>query len=107
MTPVSMKKVQIASYNCRGWKSAANYVNNLFNQCDICMLQEHWLTEEQLHLININDDFLSTGVSGMVSSDLITGRPYGGCAILFRKSLSALIVTLKTNSIRLIFVLLY
>ena len=86
MTPVSMKTVQIASYNCTGWKSAAN---NLLNQCDICMLQEHWLLEEQLHLININDDFLSTGVRGMVSSDLITGRPYGGCAILFRKSLSA------------------
>ena len=50
----------------------------------------------------MSSDFLSVGVSGMDDTVLLSGRPYyGGCAILFRKSLSSSIIPLCTNSNRL------
>ena len=42
-------KIQIISYNCRGWKCTSNFVFNLLNDCDICLIQEHWLFKEQLY----------------------------------------------------------
>ena len=62
-------------------------VCDLLQCCDVCLIQEHWLLHEQLSLLNVNNDFLSCGVSGMDSSDLILGRPFGGCAILGRSLL--------------------
>ena len=49
----------------------------------------------------MSSDFLSVGVSGMDDTVLLSGRPYGGCAILCRKSLSSSIIPLCTNSNRL------
>lgn len=92
--------VRIISYNCRGWKSASNFVANLMNDCDICMIQEHWLLNEQLQSHNINDKFSSIAVSGMISTEFVAGRLFGGCAILYRKSLSMSITLLKTFSTR-------
>ena len=48
MTTVKDNSVKSISYNCRGWKSASNFVLKLLDDCDICMLQEHWLFNEQL-----------------------------------------------------------
>ena len=77
-------------YNCRRWKCGSDYVVSLLNSCDICLIQEHWLLPDHLGALNISDDFLSFGISGIDNSDLLLGRPYGGCAILFRKLLSPL-----------------
>ena len=47
---------------------------------------------DQLHKIHeISPDFLSVGVSGMDNSELLLGRPFGGCAILYRKCLASCI----------------
>ena len=70
----------------------------IFN--DICFIQEHWLFEEQLNLLNIHNDFLYTGVSGMESTRLLHGRPFGGCAILYRKSLVPHVARLNSCSKR-------
>lgn len=64
------------------------------------MIQEHWLFNEQLHSLHINDEFSSIAVSGTISTEFIAGRPFGGCAILYRKSLSKSIKALKTGSTR-------
>ena len=45
---------------------------------DICLIQEHWLFYGHLKELNFNPDFLSVGVSGMDSSVLLHGRPFGG-----------------------------
>ena len=79
--------IKIVSYNCRGWNSGKTTVCDLLQSCDICLIQEHWLFQDQLYLLNIDSNFLSVGVSGMDSSKLLLGRPYGGCAILYRRSL--------------------
>ena len=97
---MSNSDIRVVSYNCRGWKSGSPFVDSFLNKFDVCFIQEHWLLNEQLSALDFNSDFCSVGVSGMTSSDLIVGRPYGGCGILFRKSLLPVITRLKSNSTR-------
>ena len=79
----SQDLIHFCSYNCRGWRSGSNYVADLLKSCDICLIQEHWLLTEHRGALNLSDDFLSVGVSGMDSHELILGHPYGGCGILY------------------------
>lgn len=60
----------------------------LCNCYDFILLQEHWLLPDELGLLNcIHDDFISYGLSAVdVSRDILVGRPYGGTAILYRKT---------------------
>ena len=59
----SLDSLRLVSCNCRGWNSDQHAVCDLLQSCDVCMIQEHWLLHEQLSLLNINNDFLSSGVS--------------------------------------------
>ena len=71
------------------------------NSLDICFVQGHWLLNDQLHIIHeICPDFLSVGVSGMDNSEFLLGRPFGGCAILYRRCLALCISSLETCSNR-------
>ena len=54
---------------------------------DFCLIQEHWLLYDRLNSLNFLSDVLSVAVSGMDDTDLILGRPFGGCCIIYRKSL--------------------
>ena len=86
---------------CRGWNSGSLTLQNLVSSCDVCFIQEHWLHTDQLHKLNdFNSDFLSVAVSGMDSRSLLCGRPYGGCSVLYRKSLSSCIIPLTSSSNR-------
>ena len=84
-------ELKVVTYNCRGWNSGSNkiFVNTLINDyCfHICLIQ-HWLLQDHLSALNINPDFTSFGISGMDSNQLLLGRPFGGCGVLYRKSLS-------------------
>lgn len=77
-------------------------VNQLFKiTIDLCFIQEHWLSCDYLNIVrDISPDFLSVGVSGMSCDSLCRGRPYGGCSILYRKSLSSCVTPLDTHSDR-------
>ena len=88
-----LHQLRLVSFNCRGWHNARSTVANLLDSHDICLIQEHWLFNEHF---NFNPDFLSVGVSGMDSSILLHGRPFGVCAILFRKSLINSVTMLST-----------
>ena len=83
------KSINSVSYNCHGFCSSSGYVKQLLEHCDILCLQEHWLLYQQLCDLNICENFAVTGVSGMVSDCVIHGRPYGGCAVYFRNTLSS------------------
>ena len=73
---------------------------------DFCFIQEHWLFDDHLNDVReICSDFLSVGVSGMNSDTLRCGHPYGGCSILYRKSLSSCVL-LFCNRILIVFVVL-
>ena len=69
----------LVTYNCRGWSSGQTALRDLLKSLDICLIQEHWLLHDQLRLLNIDAEFLSVAVSGMDSSSLLPGRPFGGC----------------------------
>ena len=90
---IIMPPLRCLSYNCRGWNSGSLTLQNLVSSCDVCFMQEHWLHTDQLHKFNF--DFLSVAVSGMDCGSLLCGRPYGGCSVLYRKSLSSCIIPVQ------------
>ena len=100
MTHMPLVSLRVVSHNCRGWTSGYPAVSDLLQICDLCLIQEHWLLHEQLFRLNIHDDFLSVGVSGMESSEFHYGRPFGGCAIFYRKSLTPHVTRLHSPSKR-------
>ena len=75
----------------------SNFIDSLY----ICFIQEHWLIRDHLYNINeISSDFVCVSVSGVDSESVLLGRPYGGCSILDRKSLSPFLMPLDTYSDR-------
>jgi hypothetical protein len=94
---------QITSYNCRGFNSTKSaYIKSLLTSSVVLFLQEHWLSSNQLITLlgEIDANFIYTGVSGFDNSDILIGRPYGGCAILWRSDLVCKVDILPTNSKR-------
>ena len=95
--------INIGSFNSRGLnQSKRAYIVSLFSKLDILFLHEHWLSDAQLAVLgNIAENVSYTGVSGFSSSDILTGRPYGGCAILWRSNLTMTVTELDTGSNRI------
>jgi exonuclease III len=78
------------------------FIQQLLSQCSVLCLQEHWLSDTQIaNLASISDNFLCTGVCGFDPSAILTGRPYGGCAVLWRSSIDATVDIIDTPSRRL------
>ena len=92
----------VASYNCRGFNSVkCSYVRTLLTKVSVLFLQEHWLSDAQLSVLgDVDDNFLYAGVSGFDNSDILRGRPFGGCAILWRSDLRMKVSILDTASKR-------
>ena len=71
------------SFNSRGFNESKQcYIRSILSGCDLLFLQEHWLSEDQLCWLNgLSSDHVAVGVSGFGNSDILDGRPFGGCAI--------------------------
>ncbi len=82
--------LRVASFNCKNVKTSITEICKLCNTCDIVFLQETWLSPQEYHFLeSIDNDFYVTCSSPMdVESEVLRGRPRGGCAILYRKSLA-------------------
>jgi exonuclease III len=70
----------------------------------VIFLQEHWLREDELNKLKaVNSDFSGFGVSAIdTTSGILSGRPYGGVCILWRKSLSKYIIVVQYDDKRMI-----
>ena len=81
--------LNVVSYNCHGLKSSLPDVLELCKQFEVVCLQETWLPKQNLDLLSsISSDHYAVGLSDCnYESQIIKGRPYGGCAILYHKSL--------------------
>ena len=81
--------LQICSFNCHSLKNSLTELHSICSKFDLIFLQETWLAKFELSLLNnIHADFLGQVISALNStSALLTGRPYGGLAILWKKSL--------------------
>ena len=79
------------SYNLHGYNQGCPGIRKLILKLrpDIFMLQEHWLSPDNLSkLDNISDCYFVFGSSAMldcVSSGPLVGRPFGGTAFLVNK----------------------
>jgi len=83
--------LRFCSYNCRSVKSYVPDVLRLCSSHDIVCIHEHWLLPTELcFLSNLHCDFYSTATSAVdITNNVLTGRPYGDTANLYRKSLCA------------------
>ena len=87
--------LNVTSYNCRGFPKTAEKlwekpsIKLLLDDMsiDIICLQETFLSKQDLSCLNVIDkDFLGVGASSTDLRDkIVSGHPYGGVAILYRK----------------------
>ena len=101
---IAFVMIQISTYNCQSSKRNVGGISKLCENSDVVFLQEHWLFPSDLpSLNNIHPDFISFGVSAMdPSTMLMSGRPYGGVAVLWRKSLTHLVKPLTYDDDRIL-----
>ena len=98
------KNLKITSFNCAGFKHRNyDYISDLYEKCDIMLLQETWLYNFQSNIIsNVLPNCQYHALSAMDESNITrVGRPYGGLAILWKNNLALSITPIKTNSSRL------
>ena len=80
--------VRVITYNCRGYNSTKQpYLASLLVKCDFLFLQEHWLSQGQLDSLNeISRAHSVTAISGFGHREVLQGRPFGECAIFWRRN---------------------
>ena len=78
-----------ASFNCKGHSlDRIAYIKHLSNMYNIVLLQEHWYHSHEISSIVAQISNVQVyGSSGMEQSELLYGRPHGGCAILLNDAL--------------------
>ena len=92
-------KLSIASYNSQGSGTGRiEYVQKLIDTNDFVLIQEHWLRNNQFpfyekHVPGINTHCISAMDDTVVSC----GRPFGGCAIIWRQTLGASVSPIVIN----------
>ena len=81
--------LRIITYNCYNIKNSIQDICDLCNSYDLIFLQEIWLFQHELPLLsNICSDFEGFGSTAMdISNGIMSDRPYGGVAVLVRKSI--------------------
>ena len=97
-------RLTIGSYNSQGMGTGRlDYINEVMENIDLLCLQEHWLFGEQMNMLDKTDkNCFVYGISGMNDNCLVLGRPYGGCAIIWKRSLTitCTVTPIDTNSKR-------
>ena len=87
---ITLSNLRISSFNCKNIQSSGLELESLLDSSDIVLLQETWLRDFELpQLGNLHCDFYAKGLSSMDSTEaVISGRPYGAIAILWRKQIA-------------------
>ena len=97
-----MDKLSIATYNVRGVKSTNwRYLRSLIEKNTFILIQEHWLHSSEFHLFGDRLSCSYTCSSGMADDEITRGRPFGGCAILWRSGLNACVEPVECMDKRL------
>ena len=93
-------QLSIASHNSHGLgPGRMEYIAKCFEANDILLLQEHWLLDDNIKVFEdrVNNAHVH-GVSGITDTELLSGRPYGGVAILWKMNLKAKVTPLSFSS---------
>jgi len=93
----------VCTYNCKGYvEDRIEYMKSLMNECDIIFIQEHWLFQDEICILEQKVGNVSVfGVSPMDSKSLLVGRPHGGCAIMYGKSMTTPVIQIETDNPRI------
>jgi exonuclease III len=101
----SIKMATICTFNCEGINRSTHYIQDYLkiNTVDFMCLQETWLLEENSYKLGlIDDNYMYTAISGMDSKNaILTGRPFGGVAIIYNKKYAKYVQCIKMISRRL------
>ena len=103
---INMGPLKIASYNCKSFKGLLThaYCKDLLSKVDFLLLQEHWLYEQNFHKFKEIDKSINIcieGKSAMNPEVIRSGRPFGGCAILWNSKIAYKVSSINTVSNRL------
>ena len=92
----------LISYNCKGLSDIKlPYVKGLLEQCDILFLQEHWQLNNGISRMTSNfHQCYVFAKSGINNDELLLGRPYGGVAILIKKTIKCTVDIIDCDSNR-------
>ena len=78
--------LKLISYNCRSANSNFELIKLLSDECDLIILQETLLTENNHYILGeVNDNFNYAHTPSQRRSDTFVGRSGGGLAILWEK----------------------
>lgn len=97
------RNLTCTTFNCKSVVRSADCVRRLCSLSDIVALQETWLLPHDVpYLGNIDKDFAYTGKSAVdTSTGILRGRPYGGVALLWRKSVFPAVSVINCTSDRI------
>ena len=96
--------IDIVTFNCRGFKERNyNYIWKLYEKCDFLLLQETWLYNCQVkNIVDVLPGSVCHAISSMDDSDNgRIGRPYGGVAIVWNRSLPFFLQPVQTINPRI------
>ena len=100
-----MQPLSVISYNCKHFRDRGpkfDFICNISKECDMLLMQEHCLYKRELNkMCKLGDGMAITGKISMDECFAREGRPYGGCAILWKLSLKSEGKELKCNHVRL------
>lgn len=96
-----LSEVQFASYNCRGFSiSKVPCIVNILKTCNVILLQETWLLSSQFNVFDMYfPDCTSYSISSVDNTQLLHGRPYGGCTILMKSCYKVIPIDLQSKRI--------
>jgi len=88
-----MDKLSVLSVNCHGYNiGMGSYLDRFRDTCDIILLQETWLSDcNVVKLDYLSDNYIiyhSSAMQDKIKTGFVSGRPFGGTAVLIRKELS-------------------
>jgi len=91
----------LCSFNMFGFRNGANILKEICGSHILAAVQEHWLREDEFDkLALIHHDFTFYAASGMkqaAANAILKGRPYGGVAFLWHKSINGFIVPISSS----------
>ena len=87
-----MAAIKLLSLNCHGYNAGTeSYLRRYCHDTDVFLLQETWLSDCTCRVLdNFHNDFAVFHTSAMedkISRNIMLGRPFGGTAIMVRRSL--------------------
>ena len=97
------RNLSVICYNLHGFNQGSHGVKDLMKTTipDVFMLQEHWLSPDNLHKLNSlsNEYFVyaSSAMTECVNSGPLVGRPFGGTAIIVNKKFASITIAIASS----------